>query len=120
MSFLKELRDQNIVPQLKFSFTYQYENFRELRKFIDFCKGYSADFIILERLQNITFSEQEFIEKAVHFSGHPCYAEFIEIISDPVFQAYEIWHDFDYPGVQNIPKSIAKQRMREVAGELFR
>ena len=56
MRFLRELRASGGLPQLKFSFTYQLDNFREMKAFVDFCDEMSADFAIFERLQNIVFT----------------------------------------------------------------
>ncbi|MFZ1008139.1 MAG: SPASM domain-containing protein, partial [Candidatus Sulfotelmatobacter sp.] len=86
MRFLHELRLSGELPQLKFSFTYQLDNFREMKSFINFCAEMGADFAIFERLQNIVFTEEEYRRKAVHFPDHPLYGEFIEVIKDPVFR----------------------------------
>src|SRR5262249_49980199 len=82
MRFLSRLRESGGIPQLKFSFTYQVDNFREMPEFLDFCAEMNADYAIFERLQNLAFTHSEYKEKAVHFPGHPCYAEFIEVIKD--------------------------------------
>src|SRR5262249_28589796 len=39
MRFLRQLRRSGIIPQLKFSFTYQVDNFREMPEFVDFCES---------------------------------------------------------------------------------
>ena len=114
MRFLSRLRGSGILPQLKFSFTYQVDNFREMSAFVAFCDEMLADFAIFERLQNIAFSHEEYKQKAVHYPDHPLYGEFIEVIRDPVFRQKRVWHDFDYPGVENMSGEEARQRLSEV------
>src|SRR5205085_4823936 len=108
MRFLRKLRTTGVIPQLKFSFTYQRDNFREMAAFVRFCEEMHADYAIFERLQNIAFSHEEFRQKAVHYPDHPLYLEFIEIIKDPIFREKHIWHDFDYDGVANIASEEAR------------
>ena len=83
MRFLSRLRSTGAVSQLKFSFTYQLENFREMRAFVDFCAQMNADFAIFERLQNIAFTHEEYQRKAVHYPDHPLYREFIDVHQGP-------------------------------------
>ena len=105
MRFLRELRVSGVIAQLKFSFTYQLENFREMKAFVGFCEEMAADCAIFERLQNIAYSEDEYLSKAVHRPEHPLYGEFIAEIRDPIFQAHNVWHDFSYDGVGNESRS---------------
>ena len=73
------------VPQLKFSFTYQLDNFLEMSEFVDFCAEMNCDFAIFERLQNICFPVDEYRAKAVHFPDHPLHAEFLGVVANPIF-----------------------------------
>jgi hypothetical protein len=111
MEFLRELRMNGTLSQLKFSFTYQVDNFREMKSFVDFCDEMRADFAIFERLQNIAFTIEEFGQKAVHHADHPLYGEFIRVIKDPVFRSKRVWHDFDYGGVENMSREEARARL---------
>jgi MoaA/NifB/PqqE/SkfB family radical SAM enzyme len=110
MQFLRELRDGGSIPELKFSFTYQLENFREMKAFIHFCDEMHADFAVFDRLHNGAFSREEFRQKAVHYPDHPLYSEFIEVIKDPIFSSWRVWHDFDYDGVENMSREKARKR----------
>src|SRR3989442_13018750 len=87
MHFLSRLLSTGAIPQLKFSFTYQLDNFREMRAFVEFCAHMNVDFAIFERPQNIAFTHEEYRHKAAHSPDHPLYAEFIEFIKDPIFRA---------------------------------
>jgi hypothetical protein len=96
---------------LSFSFTYQLDNFREMKAFVEFCDEMRADFSIFERLQNIAFTQEEYRRKAVHYPDHPLYGEFIEVIKDPAFRKQRVVHDFDYDGVDNLSRDEARQRL---------
>jgi MoaA/NifB/PqqE/SkfB family radical SAM enzyme len=111
MRFLSGLRAEGTIPQLRFSFTYQLDNFREMREFVDFCDEMRADVVQFERLLNLVFSQQEYRQKAVHYSDHPLHHEFLKIIRDPIFRTWRVWHDFDYPGVENLPVQQAVRRV---------
>jgi hypothetical protein len=111
MRFLRELRVSGVLPQLKFSFTYQLDNFREMKAFVDFCDEMCADYAIFERLQNIAFTDEEFRGKAIHSPDHRLYGEFIGVIKDPIFRTKRVFHDFDYDGVANISREEARQRL---------
>jgi hypothetical protein len=116
MRFLSRLRAAHIVPELKFSFTYQLDNFREMKEFIEFSASMNCDFAIFERLQNLgAFTDSEYRERAVHHSDHPLHAEFINVISGPIFRGNNVWHDFDYPGVVNMSREDAWDRVRKLA-----
>jgi hypothetical protein len=119
MQFLSRLRTAGIIQELKFSFTYQHGNMYEMREFVFFCESMNCDFAIFERLQNLgAFTDDEYRERAVHRPTHPLYREFIEIIRDPIFRQTNVWHDFDYPGVENLPAEEALAR--SVAHDPFR
>jgi iron-sulfur cluster protein len=112
MRFLSRLRASGAIPQLKFSFTYQLDNFREMREFVDFCASMNADFAIFERLQNLgTFAPEDYAVKAVHHPSHPRYRAFIEVIKDPIFRSRQVWHDFDFPGVDKMSSEEAVARL---------
>jgi hypothetical protein len=95
---------------LKFSFTSQLENFREMKAFVAFGDEMCADFVIFERLQNITVTHEEFRQKAVHQPDHPFYGGFAAVIRDPVFRTRRVIHDFDYGDVENLSREEARAR----------
>jgi sulfatase maturation enzyme AslB (radical SAM superfamily) len=114
MRFLRKLRVAGVIPQLTFSFTYQLENFREMAAFVSFCEEMHADFTIFERLQNIAFTHENYRKKAVHYSDHPLYAEFIEVIKNPIFREWRVWHDFDYDGVPKMTRDEVRSRQAQI------
>jgi Iron-sulfur cluster-binding domain len=111
MRFLSRLRAAGTIPQLKFSFTYQLENFREMPEFVEFCASMNADFAIFERLQNIAFTAKDYRAKAVHHPEHPQHGEFLRIISKPIFATPRVWHDFDYQGAAKMTSDQARERL---------
>jgi len=110
MRFLRELRIGGRLPELKFSFTYQLGNFREMKAFVAFGDEMCADFVIFERLQNIAFTHEVYRQKAVHYPEHPFYGEFIAVIRDPMFRTRRVIHDFDYGDVENMSRDEARAR----------
>jgi MoaA/NifB/PqqE/SkfB family radical SAM enzyme len=119
MEFLRRLRIAGVLPQLKFSFTYQLDNFREMIAFVRFCEDMHADFALFERLQNIAFSLEQYRERAVHYQDHRLYMEFIDVIKNPVFRENHVWHDFDYDGVDKMTREEALARASEPFSELI-
>lgn len=111
MRFLSRLRKEETIPELKFSFTYQRDNFLEMADFVEFCHEMSCDFVIFERLQNLgAFTGDEYRERAVHYPSHPLYSDFIDVIRRPVFRHRTVFHDFDYEGVTNMSREDALNR----------
>ena len=97
---------------MKFSFTYQLGNFREMAAFVDFAKSFNCDFVIFERLQNLgAFTWEEFRERAVHLSEHPLHDEFLTIVSNPTFGQQAVWHDFEWEGAAKLPEAEARARL---------
>ena len=109
--FLGRLRRSGAFNELNFSFTYQKDNMDEMRDFVLFAEQMNGDFIIFERLQNLgAFSDEEYRERAVHHESHRLYSKFIQVISDPIFRQSKVWHDFDYPGIENMAPAQAMAR----------
>jgi hypothetical protein len=112
MEFLGGLRARGEIMQLKMSFTYQLDNFREMKQFVEFGKRFNVDFVIFERLQNLgAYSWDEFRSKAVHLSEHALHNEFLEIVRDPIFGKQVVWHDFEWDGVATLSEQDASARM---------
>ena len=117
MRFLSSLRASGAVQWLKFSFTYQVDNFREMLDFVDFCISMNCDYAIFERLQNICFTAEEFRSKAVHLPDHPFHSEFLGVVRNPIFASPRVWHDFDYEGAAMLASEEARKRFIQVSGE---
>lgn len=115
MAFLSRLRQSGEIGQLKFSFTYQVGNFREMIDFVDFAGSFHCDFAIFERLQNLgAFTWEEFRDRAVHLSEHPLHQEFLTIVGDPIFARPMVWHDFEWQGAARLSEADAQARLSTV------
>jgi hypothetical protein len=112
MEFLARLRRNGDIPQLKFSFTYQLGNFREMAAFVDFASDLACDFAIFERLQNLgAFTWEEFRERAVHLGEHPLHQEFLTVVRNPIFAQPTVWHDFEWDGAAGPSEEVARSRL---------
>lgn len=112
MEFLGGLRARGEIKQLKMSFTYQIDNFREMKQFVEFGNRFNVDYVIFERLQNLgAYSWDEFRSKAVHLSEHPLHNEFLDVIRDPLFGRTMVWHDFEWEGVAAMSEQEALARI---------
>lgn len=85
MRFLADLRKSGAVKSLRFSFTYQEANFREMPLFVDLTHDIDPKSIaIFEKLENWgTFESSAYRKMAVHHLGHPHHEEFLAIIRQP-------------------------------------
>jgi MoaA/NifB/PqqE/SkfB family radical SAM enzyme len=114
--FLAGLRASGRIKVLLFSFTYQIDNFREMRDFVTFGESMNADYVQFERLQNLAFTQEDYEQKAVHHSHHPFHGDFIAEISDPIFRSECVYHDFNSDGLicacANNPAAIDILSMR--------
>ena len=96
------------------SFTYQLDNFREMKQFVEFGRRFNVDFVIFERLQNLgAYSWDEFRSKAVHLTDHPLHGEFLAVVRDPVFGRQMVWHDFEWEGVVVLSDKDVSARMEK-------
>jgi sulfatase maturation enzyme AslB (radical SAM superfamily) len=85
MRFLGELRQSGVFETLKFSFTYQKDNYREMPLFVDWTQSIDPGrHVLFERLDNWgSFDPEVFRDLAVHVVGHPLHEEFLSIIRQP-------------------------------------
>jgi MoaA/NifB/PqqE/SkfB family radical SAM enzyme len=115
--FLGSLRRSGRIGMLRFSFTYQVDNFREMIDFVEFVKSVGGDYALFERLHNNyrTFSDADFRQKEVHRRDHPLHADFIRIVNDPVFRdTKSVLHDFEFPGREKTVEEVSGARQRDV------
>ncbi len=85
MKFLGQLRQSGAFEVLKFSFTYQKDNFREMPLFVDWTQSIDPGrHVLFERLDNWgSFDPDVFRDLAVHIVGHPLHEEFLSVIRQP-------------------------------------
>lgn len=87
LRFLANLFRNGVFKGFYFSFTYQVDNFREMPRFVEFGREMGVTEVLFEKLMNLgSFTDEEYLEKAVHQPGHPLYPEFLRIKDDPIMQ----------------------------------
>lgn len=81
LKFIANLRKEFAICSLKFSFVVQDNNFHEMSNFVAFCSELNADSIVFTKIVNWgTFTEQQYLHKAVHLPGHPRHQELLQIL----------------------------------------
>lgn len=92
LQFIAKLRGENSIQRLHLSFVVQANNFREMPAFVELGRSLKADTIIFARLTDWgSFPASIFANRSVHRSDHPQHAEFLSIISAPVFNESDVF-----------------------------
>ena len=96
MEFIASLRRSNKIQWFHVSFTYQLANFREMPDFVAYAKRLGCDEVIFEKLENPgrVYSEEEYVQKAVHRPEHPLHQDFLAVIRAPAMQDPMIVKDY--------------------------
>jgi molybdenum cofactor biosynthesis enzyme MoaA len=86
MEMVGQLRRERAIKHLRLDFVVQDVNFREMEAFVGLARSFSPDRIYFSRADQWgTWTEEEFRRKCVWQEDHPDYAEFMEMLSRPVF-----------------------------------
>lgn len=89
MSNLEAARDYPCWKQ--FNYVVQANNFREMRQFVELSARLGASSIFFSALVNWgTYSEQDYLVRAVHLPSHPQYGELKAVLEDPAFSRREV------------------------------
>jgi sulfatase maturation enzyme AslB (radical SAM superfamily) len=84
VDFINRLQESGRKIMLGMFFTVQQNNFRELIPFVRLAVAHRAFWICVTALRNWgTFSNDDYLERAVHHPKHRNYAEFKQIVSYP-------------------------------------
>ncbi|MFN0313593.1 MAG: hypothetical protein ACKVQA_00950 [Burkholderiales bacterium] len=98
MKFLRDLRLAGRIKSLRYSFTYQRDNFREMEDFVLFAREMGCDDVIFEKLQNMgAYTVDEFHARAVHLPDHALRPEYLNMIRREIFFDPGILRDFERP-----------------------
>lgn len=94
-NFVGELRRAGKIKSFELHFVVQENNFREMKDFVEIGLKVSADFICFKQIINWgTYSEEEYLSRAVQLDSHPSHQEFKQIIKDPIFRINNVYmHD---------------------------
>jgi sulfatase maturation enzyme AslB (radical SAM superfamily) len=86
MEMIGQLRRDDRIKYLRVDFVVQDVNFLEMEAFVGLAKSFSADGVYFARaVQWGAWTEDEYRQKCVWERDHHDYAEFMEMISRPVF-----------------------------------
>ncbi len=77
LTFLKELG----YP-LTLSMVVQQNNYREIPHFIELAADFNANVYLSQLVNWGTFSHKEFLQRAVHLTGHPEHGNFVNLLSE--------------------------------------
>lgn len=86
LQFISSLRREGPLEWLMLSMVVQNNNFREMAEFVELAKEYKADSVQFHKLLNWgTFTEAEYMDRAVHLPGHRNYGELVTLLRNDVF-----------------------------------
>ncbi|MDR1459030.1 MAG: radical SAM protein, partial [Bacteroidales bacterium] len=91
IEFAADLREKKELAFLGMNFLIQKENFRQMKDFVVFARKYRADIIRFRKILNFgTYTPNEFIDIDVTDSRNEYNAQYMKIISDPIFSMDDI------------------------------
>lgn len=98
LHFIGKLRSQGLLKAFELHYVVQKNNFFEMKDFVSLGREVGADVIAFKQLVNWgTFSESEYLNRAVQLPGHALHQVFRRLLSDPFFQAEDIYmHDLSH------------------------
>ncbi len=107
MRFLGKLRREGEIPHLLQRYVVQVTNFREMPDFVRMGLDFAVDSVEFTLIRNWnTFTPEEFARHNIGSRDHPDYAEFLEILKDPIFDHPVV----NLSGMRNLqpqkPKSV--------------
>lgn len=86
LQFISDLRESGPLEWVGISMVVQENNFREMPKFIKLGTRFSFDSVYFSQLVNWgTYSEDEYLTRAIHLPNHPKYIEFKKFITSDIF-----------------------------------
>lgn len=85
LTFITDLRTRNRRSlMLGLFFVVQANNFQEMSKFVQFGLSYDVNWIAFSALRNRrTYSNTEYLNRAVHLTSHPQYTQFQKTLKNP-------------------------------------
>jgi organic radical activating enzyme len=95
LQFVGGLRKAGKIKSFELHFVVQANNFREMKKFVEIGLDVAADHICFKQIVNWgTYSEEDYLGRAVQIASHPLHEEFLQVINDPLFRINTVYmHD---------------------------
>ncbi len=85
LEFIGSLLRNGPLKQVTISMVVQENNFREMPDFVRLGKRFGFDTVYFSRLVNYgTYSQEEFLQRAVHLPSHPRHAEFLDLLKEEI------------------------------------
>ena len=86
LKFISELRADNRIKFVRLDFVVQKNNYRDMVGFINIGKKFNVDECYFALISNWdTWSAKEFEQHAIWESSHPEFRDFIDVMTDPIF-----------------------------------
>lgn len=103
LQFIGGLRASGKLQSFELHFVVQANNFREMKSFVQLGLEVHADHICFKQLVNWgTYSEQEYLQRAVQLPSHPQHEEFISVLADDIFSLPKVYiHDLHHLRTQH-------------------
>jgi MoaA/NifB/PqqE/SkfB family radical SAM enzyme len=98
LHFIGELRRSGKIKSYELHFVVQSNNFRQMKDFVQLGLDVAADHICFKQLVNWgTFSEKEYLSRAVQLASHLEHEEFVNLLGDPLFRLEQVYmHDLHH------------------------
>lgn len=86
MKFLSQLRADNKINELRIDFVVQQANYREMERVVKIGKQLGVDTVYFSMVVNWgTWTDSEFMERAVYGQHHVEHADFLDHLDNPIF-----------------------------------
>lgn len=98
LHFIGQLRRSGKIESFELHFVVQANNFRQMKDFVQLGLDVAADHICFKQIVNWgTFSEEQYLSRAVQLETHPLHGEFVSLLNDRVFRLPQVYmHDLHH------------------------
>jgi len=85
MEFLSRLRQEGFIKELRIDFVVQQANYKEMVEVVRIGKRLKLDKVYFSLIVNWgTWTNEQYMYRAVYSKNHPEYDDFIKVLSDPI------------------------------------
>ena len=98
LQLIGELRTKGELQFFSLHFVVQANNFMEMRDFVKLAQEVYCDSVCFKQLINWgTYSEEDYLNRAVQLPIHPRHRDFLVVLSDPIFKLPLVYmHDLSH------------------------
>lgn len=118
LEFIGTLRQSEQLRSFELHYVVQANNYREMKEFVALGETVQADRVCFKQLVNWgTYSERDYLDRAVHLPGHPEHGLFLDQLTDPVFARPLVYlHDLSH--LAKLRTARIEDRPRATATEI--